>query len=124
MKQLREVRVLHLFTYFLIPVLLLPAAVVGLSVLWGLDLSLPIRLISCLPIVVLTYILLRRAAVGAVLMYKAFAPLSVRGECRFEPSCSTYMVMAINKYGLIIGILKGIHRIWRCHPPNGGVDYP
>ena len=124
MKQLREVRVLHLFTYFLIPVLLLPLLGVGLSALWGLNLSLPIRLMCCLPVAVLMYILLRRAAVGTVLVYKAFAPLSVRGECRFEPSCSTYMVMAINKDGLIVGIAKGLYRIWRCHPPNGGVDYP
>jgi putative component of membrane protein insertase Oxa1/YidC/SpoIIIJ protein YidD len=72
----------------------------------------------------LIYLLLRRFAVGTVLAYKAFAPLSMRGECRFQPSCSTYMIMAINRYGLVIGITKGIRRILRCKPPNGGVDYP
>ena len=73
---------------------------------------------------ILTYIFTRRFAVGLVLCYKAFAPAEVRNQCRFTPTCSTYMLMAINKYGLIIGVIKGIRRIQRCKPPNGGVDYP
>jgi len=59
-----------------------------------------------------------------VLVYKAFAPIDVRRQCRFTPTCSTYMIMAVKKYGIIIGIIKGIRRILRCKPPNGGVDYP
>lgn len=50
--------------------------------------------------------------------------MSMRDSCRFIPTCSTYMIMAINKYGLIIGIIKGIKRLIRCKPPNGGIDYP
>lgn len=72
----------------------------------------------------LSYPLLKRMVIGAVLAYKAFAPMSVRKECRFTPSCSSYMIMAINKYGLFVGVYKGIRRIIRCRPPNGGVDYP
>jgi putative membrane protein insertion efficiency factor len=68
--------------------------------------------------------MLKPFAIGWVLMYKAFAPKSIRKECRFVPTCSTYMIMAIKKYGLIIGVYKGIKRIMRCKPPNGGVDYP
>ena len=45
--------------------------------------------------------------------------------CRFEPSCSHYMVGAIRKYGLIRGVGKGTRRIFRCHPWNpGGYDPP
>ena len=73
---------------------------------------------------IITYFLVKRFVIGLVLCYKAFAPLKVRDQCRFTPTCSTYMIMAIKKYGLIIGIIKGIHRITRCHPPNGGEDYP
>ena len=124
MKQLREVRVLHLFTFLILPAIFFPLCIRGLNLLWEMDLTWPIRLLYCLPVALLAYVLLRRIAVGAVLAYKAFAPMSIRGECRFEPSCSTYMIMAINKYGLIVGIFKGIRRILRCHPPNGGVDYP
>ncbi|MCI5870904.1 MULTISPECIES: membrane protein insertion efficiency factor YidD [Streptococcus] len=35
--------------------------------------------------------------------------------CRFQPTCSQYMIIAIEKHGLK-GILMGIARILRCHP--------
>jgi len=45
--------------------------------------------------------------------------------CRFEPSCSTYMILAVEKYGGVKGFLKGIVRILRCNPFfKGGMDYP
>ena len=47
-----------------------------------------------------------------------------RLKCVFEPSCSEYMILAVNKYGLVRGVIKGIRRLLRCHPPNGGKDYP
>jgi putative membrane protein insertion efficiency factor len=70
------------------------------------------------------YYLLKRFAVGLVLVYKAFAPMSLRDSCRYTPTCSTYMIMAINKYGLFFGVIKGIRRLLRCKPPYGGEDYP
>ncbi|MCK5707254.1 MAG: membrane protein insertion efficiency factor YidD [Candidatus Aureabacteria bacterium] len=43
--------------------------------------------------------------------------------CRFEPSCSHYMIHAIEKKGLIKGIAKGSWRILRCNPfSKGGFD--
>jgi uncharacterized protein len=45
--------------------------------------------------------------------------------CRFEPSCSRYMVEALKKYGLVLGLVKGLRRLSRCHPWNpGGYDPP
>lgn len=45
--------------------------------------------------------------------------------CRFWPSCSEYMVLAIRKYGPIRGAWKGARRVCRCHPWNeGGYDPP
>lgn len=35
--------------------------------------------------------------------------------CRFQPTCSQYMIIAIEKHGLK-GILMGTARILRCHP--------
>jgi putative membrane protein insertion efficiency factor len=125
MKQLREVRLLHLFTYWIIPGLLIPATVVADACIFRHTSPAPaVKTMIIIVSILLIYLLLRRFAVGTVLAYKAFAPLSMRGECRFQPSCSTYMIMAINRYGLVIGITKGIRRILRCKPPNGGVDYP
>jgi putative membrane protein insertion efficiency factor len=43
--------------------------------------------------------------------------------CRFEPSCSRYMIDALRKYGLIKGLARGIVRVARCHPWHpGGYD--
>ena len=43
--------------------------------------------------------------------------------CRFTPSCSEYCIQAIRRYGLVVGIAKGIWRILRCNPWNpGGKD--
>jgi uncharacterized protein len=45
--------------------------------------------------------------------------------CRFEPSCSRYMIGAIQKDGVIKGIWRGTGRILRCHPWHpGGYDPP
>ena len=50
----------------------------------------------------------------------AFGPV-----CRFEPSCSRYMIEALRKYGLIRGLWKGTRRVLRCHPWHpGGYDPP
>lgn len=57
-------------------------------------------------------------------LYQRLAPERVRNKCRFEPSCSQYMILALQKYGFFKGLKKGINRLKRCKPPNGGVDYP
>jgi putative component of membrane protein insertase Oxa1/YidC/SpoIIIJ protein YidD len=60
----------------------------------------------------------------AVLLYQKLAPEKVRRACRFVPSCSEYMLLAIEKYGVWVGVFKGFCRLCRCHSPNGGEDYP
>jgi hypothetical protein len=43
--------------------------------------------------------------------------------CRFEPTCSNYMLEAIEKKGLCRGIMMGSWRIVRCNPfCKGGYD--
>ena len=36
-------------------------------------------------------------------------------SCRFQPTCSNYMIQAIERFG-VKGVLMGIARILRCHP--------
>ena len=44
-------------------------------------------------------------------------------QCRFQPTCSHYMFGAIEAYGPLVGLAKGIHRLCRCHPfCEGGLD--
>ncbi len=66
----------------------------------------------------------KRAAICLVRIYQRFAPDRVRNKCRFEPSCSVYMIRAIEKYGLLRGVKKGVHRLRRCNVHNGGYDEP
>ena len=45
--------------------------------------------------------------------------------CRFEPSCSRYMIGALRKYGVVRGTWRGLCRIARCNPwHDGGYDPP
>ena len=39
--------------------------------------------------------------------------------CRYSPSCSQYMIEAIETHGVIKGIYLGTKRILRCHPWGG-----
>jgi putative membrane protein insertion efficiency factor len=51
------------------------------------------------------------------------SPLLPPNQCRFVPTCSAYMIDAVNKYGVLRGVVKGIGRILRCHPFHpGGYD--
>ena len=43
--------------------------------------------------------------------------------CRFYPSCSCFMASAIERHGLLKGLLLGLSRLARCHPLDpGGID--
>ena len=57
-------------------------------------------------------------------MYQNTLGLYFRGSCRFNPTCSQYMIIAIQKYGILIGVSKGIQRLLKCHPysKHQGVD--
>ncbi len=46
-------------------------------------------------------------------------------SCRYYPTCSNYAILAVEKYGVIKGLLKAVWRVLRCNPfSKGGVDYP
>ena len=41
------------------------------------------------------------------------------GCCRFEPSCSNYMIEALKRHGVFKGLYLGIRRLLRCHQLGG-----
>ncbi len=44
-------------------------------------------------------------------------------HCKYYPTCSEYMMQAIEKYGIIKGILLGTKRLLKCNPfSKGGYD--
>ena len=65
----------------------------------------------------------REAGIALIKGYKRFVSPMLPPSCRFTPSCSLYTLEAIEKYGLLKGILMGTWRLLRCHPfSKGGFD--
>lgn len=67
--------------------------------------------------------ILSGAAILLVRVYQRCISRFLPPVCRFTPSCSQYMIDAIRKKGIVIGLLKGAWRILRCNPLfPGGYD--
>ncbi|MBT8220430.1 MAG: membrane protein insertion efficiency factor YidD [Bacteroidia bacterium] len=47
-------------------------------------------------------------------------------KCRFQPTCSHYMIQAIDEWGPFRGLWLGLKRIGKCHPwgPSGHDPVP
>jgi len=44
-------------------------------------------------------------------------------NCRFHPTCSQYMIDAIDRFGVFKGMWLGMRRLSHCHPwHEGGLD--
>lgn len=63
--------------------------------------------------------MLSRAMIFAVLLYRVTLGKLLGGHCRFQPSCSQYMIDSVHKHGPIKGAWRGIKRIAKCHPFGG-----
>lgn len=69
--------------------------------------------------------MLKSLLIKSIKIYQAASSRFFRSSCRFYPTCSEYMLVSLEKYGLIAGLWKGTKRIFRCHPWSpGGVDEP
>jgi putative membrane protein insertion efficiency factor len=40
-------------------------------------------------------------------------------SCRYQPTCSTYAIVALRRYGALRGGWLALKRIARCHPWGG-----
>ena len=46
-------------------------------------------------------------------------------NCRFYPTCSSYMMQAIEVHGALKGVWLGLRRLLKCHPYHkGNMDDP
>lgn len=64
--------------------------------------------------------MISRLLILLVHLYRHTLGLFLGGHCRYQPSCSQYMIDAIQKHGPIRGTWRGVRRILRCHPWGGG----
>jgi len=64
-----------------------------------------------------------RLLIFLIACYKKLVSPLFPPVCRFVPSCSTYAMQALEKYGLFKGLWLTVRRLTRCHPCHpGGVD--
>ena len=59
---------------------------------------------------------MKNVLIYIIKIYQKTLGLYFRGVCRFEPTCSEYMILSIKKYGFLKGLAKGVMRLSHCHP--------
>ncbi len=66
---------------------------------------------------------LKLVIIGIIFFYKIIISPAYPASCKYTPSCSSFMLIAIKKHGLIRGFFMGIKRISRCNAKaSGGYD--
>ena len=68
--------------------------------------------------------LLKRIYTFPIKLYQWFISPILGPSCRYSPSCSHYMLQAIDEWGIFRGTWIGLKRIGRCHPWGGHGDDP
>jgi uncharacterized protein len=63
---------------------------------------------------------MQAVVIEALRFYKRWISPLLPAACRYQPTCSEYMLEAVAKYGVIRGAWLGICRLLRCHPFHAG----
>ena len=64
-----------------------------------------------------------RAAMALIGAYKRLISPALPPSCRFHPSCSSYALTSVERFGFLQGGWLAAKRIARCNPWNpGGFD--
>jgi hypothetical protein len=63
---------------------------------------------------------MRQLLILGVRAYQVTLGSLLPASCRYYPSCSAYMIEALERHGAMRGGLMGIRRILRCHPLHAG----
>ena len=65
----------------------------------------------------------RRVAVAPIRVYQRLISPALPRRCRYEPTCSHYAAQAIERYGILRGLVLACWRLVRCNPwSHGGHD--
>ena len=71
----------------------------------------------------LLFTLPQRVLMLLVRGYRLFFSAWLGSSCRFEPTCSTYSLQALQQHGAAAGTYLTLRRLARCHPwCEGGHD--
>jgi hypothetical protein len=64
-------------------------------------------------------------AIALVYLYRYTLGLLFPASCKYYPSCSSYAIEVLRRYGFVRGTLLTGWRLLRCNPWSaGGVDLP
>jgi len=67
--------------------------------------------------------MIRRLMIGMIRWYQRDVSPHLGSCCKYAPSCSEYMIGAIERFGPLHGVFLGMWRILRCNPfSKGGYD--
>ncbi|KAF2958219.1 hypothetical protein AS159_00405 [Thermotoga sp. Ku-13t] len=67
---------------------------------------------------------MRKFVVSCIRFYQRYISPLKPPTCRFTPTCSTYAIEAIEKFGVIKGLILAGWRILRCNPLSVGGEDP
>lgn len=62
---------------------------------------------------------MRRIAIFLIRGYQLLLSPLLGAHCRFDPTCSSYAIQAIQEHGTVRGSWLAARRIGRCHPWGG-----
>jgi hypothetical protein len=66
---------------------------------------------------------LRRVVVAPIRAYQLLLSPVVGQRCKYYPSCSEYAAQAVQRYGILRGLVLAGWRLLRCNPwSRGGFD--
>jgi len=66
---------------------------------------------------------MRELLMVALRLYQRWISPLLPSACRFHPTCSMYMLEAVERYGSVRGVWLGLKRLIKCHPLHrGGFD--
>lgn len=73
-----------------------------------------------------TLIMLKKLFILPIRVYQIVLSPLLGKNCRFEPTCSQYMIDSIREWGIFKGMFLGLRRISKCHPwgPHGHDPVP
>ncbi|HEY4427226.1 MAG TPA: membrane protein insertion efficiency factor YidD [Solirubrobacteraceae bacterium] len=66
---------------------------------------------------------LRSVVTAPIVAYQRLISPAIPRRCKYEPTCSRYAVEAVQRYGILRGLVLAGWRLLRCNPWSyGGYD--
>ena len=67
---------------------------------------------------------MRYLVLGLIKFYRRFISPLFPPKCKYYPTCSTYAMEAVRRFGAVKGSALAVWRILRCNPWSmGGIDH-